>query len=52
DGALIAAGGRVLNVCARAPTLKAARDLAYGVIDRIDFPGGFHRRDIGWRALG
>ncbi len=52
DGALIAAGGRVLNVCARGPTLEAARDLAYGAIDKIDLPGGFHRRDIGWRALG
>ncbi|MGI8842018.1 MAG: phosphoribosylamine--glycine ligase [Caulobacteraceae bacterium] len=51
DGALIAAGGRVLNVCARAPTLRGARDLAYAAIERIDFPGGFHRRDIGWRAL-
>ena len=51
DGALIAAGGRVLNVCARGPTLIAARDLAYGAVDRIDWPGGFHRRDIGWRAL-
>jgi phosphoribosylamine---glycine ligase len=52
DGALIAAGGRVLNVCARAATLGTARDLAYRAIDKIDFPGGFHRRDIGWRALG
>jgi len=52
DGALIAAGGRVLNVCARGPNLEIARDRAYDAIDRIDFPGGFHRRDIGWRALG
>ncbi|MEP6966496.1 MAG: phosphoribosylglycinamide synthetase C domain-containing protein, partial [Pseudomonadota bacterium] len=52
DGALIVAGGRVLNVCARGPTLVAARDLAYRAVDRIDWPGGFHRRDIGWRALG
>jgi phosphoribosylamine--glycine ligase len=51
DGALIATGGRVLNVCARAPDLVAARTLAYKAIDSIDFPGGFCRRDIGWRAL-
>ncbi|MBA3811668.1 MAG: phosphoribosylamine--glycine ligase [Caulobacteraceae bacterium] len=52
DGALIVSGGRVLNVCARGPTLAAARDLAYRAVDHIDLPGGFHRRDIGWRALG
>ncbi len=52
DGALIVAGGRVLNVCACGSTLVAARDLAYRAVDRIDWPGGFHRRDIGWRALG
>ncbi len=51
DGALIAAGGRVLNVCARAPTLAEARRRAYAAVDRIDWPEGFHRRDIGWRAL-
>ena len=51
DGALIAAGGRVLNVCARGASLKIARDLTYGAVDKIDLPGGFHRSDIGWRAL-
>ncbi|MDB5481556.1 MAG: phosphoribosylamine--glycine ligase, partial [Caulobacteraceae bacterium] len=51
DGALVAAGGRVLNVCARAPTLAEARARAYAAIDLIDWPEGFHRRDIGWRAL-
>jgi phosphoribosylamine--glycine ligase len=51
DGALIAAGGRVLNICARGRDLAAARDLAYGALERIDLPGGFYRRDIGWRAL-
>ena len=51
DGGLLAAGGRVLNVCARADTLAEARDRAYAAVDRIGFPGGFHRRDIGWRAL-
>ena len=51
-GVLRAAGGRVLNVCARAATLRAARDAAYAAIAEIDFPDGFHRTDIGWRALG
>ena len=51
-GVLRAAGGRVLNVCARAATLQEARDRAYAAVDGIDFPDGFCRRDIGWRALG
>jgi len=52
DGRLVAAGGRVLNVCARGPTLQVARDRAYAAVDAIDFPDGFCRRDIAWRALG
>jgi phosphoribosylamine--glycine ligase len=51
-GVLRAAGGRVLNVCALGSTLVEARDRAYAAVDAIDFPDGFHRRDIGWRALG
>jgi phosphoribosylamine--glycine ligase len=51
-GGLKAAGGRVLNVCARGATLAQARERAYAAVDAIDWPGGFHRRDIGWRALG
>jgi phosphoribosylamine---glycine ligase len=47
-----AAGGRVLNVSATGPTLAEARARAYAAVDRIDWPGGFCRRDIGWRALG
>jgi phosphoribosylamine--glycine ligase len=50
-GDLIAAGGRVLNVCARGESLAVARERAYAAIARIDWPGGFHRNDIGWRAL-
>ncbi|HEY4030332.1 MAG TPA: phosphoribosylamine--glycine ligase [Caulobacteraceae bacterium] len=49
---LKASGGRVLNVCARGATLGEARERAYAAVDAIDWPGGFHRRDIGWRALG
>ena len=51
DGRLTAAGGRVLNVSATAATLAEARARAYRAIDLIDWPGGFHRRDIAWRAL-
>jgi phosphoribosylamine--glycine ligase len=51
DGTLIANGGRVLNVTASGPSVRAARDLAYQAIDRIDFPTGFCRRDIGWREI-
>ncbi|MFT3973606.1 MAG: phosphoribosylamine--glycine ligase [Amaricoccus sp.] len=52
DGQLVSAGGRVLNATARAATLAEARDLAYGAAEAVDWPGGFFRRDIGWRALG
>ncbi len=51
DGSLRAAGGRVLNICARGVTLQDARDKAYAAIAKIDWPGGFYRSDIGWRAL-
>jgi phosphoribosylamine--glycine ligase len=51
DGALVAAGGRVLNVCATGDSLAEARQRAYAAIARIDFPGGFWRTDIGKRAL-
>jgi phosphoribosylamine--glycine ligase len=51
DGGIIANGGRVLNVTARGDSLAEARDAAYAMVDRIDWPGGFCRRDIGWRAL-
>ena len=51
DGAYTAAGGRVLNVCAYGADLTEARERAYAAIRAIDWPGGFHRTDIGWRAL-
>ncbi len=51
DGQIVASGGRVLNVTARGATLKEAQAEAYAMVDRIDWPGGFCRRDIGWRAL-
>jgi phosphoribosylamine--glycine ligase len=48
---LVATGGRVLNVSARGKTLAEARERAYAAVSRIDWPGGFCRSDIGWRAL-
>ena len=51
DGNIIATGGRVLNVTARGATLQEARDRAYAMAARIDWPDGFYRKDIGWRAL-
>lgn len=50
-GALVSNGGRVLNVTARARSLAAARTLVYDTVGAIDWPGGFYRSDIGWRAL-
>jgi phosphoribosylamine--glycine ligase len=52
DGArLLADGGRVLNVTGRGRTVSEARDAAYAAIEKIDWPDGFYRKDIGWRAL-
>lgn len=51
DGERIAAGGRVLNITASGETLHYAVDRAYAAIDQIDWPEGFCRRDIAWRAL-
>ena len=51
DGKIVATGGRVLNVTARGATLQEARERAYAMVDQIDWPEGFCRKDIGWRAL-
>jgi phosphoribosylamine--glycine ligase len=51
DGAILANGGRVLNVCASGKTVVEARQRAYAAIDRIKWPEGFCRRDIGWQAV-
>jgi phosphoribosylamine--glycine ligase len=48
---LLACGGRVLAVTGLGNTLAAARERAYAAVDAIDWPQGFCRRDIGWRAL-
>jgi phosphoribosylamine--glycine ligase len=51
-GNIVAAGGRVLNVTALGKTVKAAKKRAYEAVDLIDWPEGFCRSDIGWRAAG
>ena len=51
-GHLKADGGRVLNVTASGETVEDSRNRAYAAIDRIRWPGGFFRHDIGWRAIG
>ncbi|MDX2485851.1 MAG: phosphoribosylamine--glycine ligase [Pseudodonghicola sp.] len=52
DGKILANGGRVLDATARGATLAEARERAYAMAEAIDWPEGFYRRDIGWRALG
>ena len=51
DGTITATGGRVLAVTAQAATLQEAHSKAYAMTKNIDWPGGFYRSDIGWRAL-
>lgn len=51
DGRIVATGGRVLNVSARGATVAEAQKRAYAAVDRIRWPEGFCRRDIGWRAV-
>ena len=48
---LVADGGRVLNVTGVGADVAEARARAYAAIDMIDWPGGFYRHDIGWRAI-
>jgi phosphoribosylamine--glycine ligase len=52
NGEILANGGRVLSVTALAPSIAEAQARAYQAVDRIDWPEGFCRRDIGWRAVG
>ncbi|MGZ5917589.1 MAG: phosphoribosylamine--glycine ligase, partial [Methyloceanibacter sp.] len=52
DGArIVADGGRVLGVTARGKDIREVQARAYAAVDKIDWPGGFCRRDIGWRAV-
>jgi phosphoribosylamine--glycine ligase len=51
DDRLVASGGRVLAVTALGASVTQAHDAAYALADEVDFPGGFCRRDIGWREV-
>lgn len=51
NGKLLANGGRVLNITATGKDIREAVGRAYAGVDAIDWPGGFYRKDIGWRAL-
>lgn len=51
DGVILANGGRVLGICGRGSSVAAAQARAYAAVDRIRWPEGFCRRDIGWRAV-
>jgi phosphoribosylamine--glycine ligase len=51
-GRLLAHGGRVLDVTARGHDIAEAQRRAYAAVGAIDWPEGFYRRDIGWRAVG
>jgi phosphoribosylamine--glycine ligase len=51
DGAILANGGRVLNITASGKTVREAQQRAYQAVDRINWPDGFCRRDIGWQAV-
>jgi phosphoribosylamine--glycine ligase len=50
-GRVVANGGRVLNVSALGKTVSQGQARAYQAIDRIKWPEGFCRRDIGWQAV-
>ena len=51
NNSILANGGRVLNVCARGKSVAEAQKRAYAAIDKIKWPEGFCRRDIGWQAI-
>jgi len=51
-GDLTASGGRVLGLTSWAPTIEEAQKKAYAAVAKIDWPEGFCRKDIGWRAIG
>ncbi|XP_048128323.1 phosphoribosylamine--glycine ligase, chloroplastic-like [Rhodamnia argentea] len=51
DGNFVATGGRVLGVTAKGRNLEEAHERAYQAVEAINWPGGFYRHDIGWRAL-
>ena len=51
DGVIVNAGGRVLGVTAVAATVKEAQSIVYGALEKLEWPGAFYRKDIGYRAV-
>ena len=51
DGVVTAIGGRVLNVTALGSSVYVAKEHAYSAVEKVNWPGGFYRRDIGWLAI-
>jgi phosphoribosylamine--glycine ligase len=51
DGQLVANGGRVLNVTASGANVTQAKAAAYKAVEKVDFPSGFYRSDIGWKEV-
>jgi phosphoribosylamine--glycine ligase len=51
DSALVANGGRVLNVTACGLNVTEAQAAAYAAVEKVKFPSGFYRRDIGWKEV-
>jgi phosphoribosylamine--glycine ligase len=49
---VLANGGRVLGIVGRGKDAKAAQAQAYAAVDKVDWPEGFCRRDIGWQVAG
>jgi len=51
DGKIVNSGGRVLGVTALGATVSEAQAAVYGALEKLDWPGGFYRKDIGYRAV-
>jgi len=51
NGKIVNSGGRVLGVTALGATVSEAQTAVYGALEKLDWPGGFYRRDIGYRAI-
>jgi len=51
EGVIVNAGGRVLGVTTVAPSVKEAQQTVYAALEKLDWPGGFYRKDIGYRAV-
>ncbi|EAU55378.1 phosphoribosylamine--glycine ligase [Mariprofundus ferrooxydans] len=51
DGMIVNSGGRVLGVTAVAQSVSQAQRVVYTALEKLDWPGGFYRRDIGYRAV-